>query len=257
MNYQKVVFPILRKAGEELREGFGNAEVVDQKSDVAVDVVTALDRKTEEFLAENLRKIDASIDFYGEEYGGNEKAERLWICDPIDGTAHFVRGLPFCTTMLCLVENGEIVFSTIYDFVRDDLYWAQKGKGAYVNEQGIHVSDRNLKQAYLSFETCEEQPQNEEKLRALRNKCILIQTISAGFEYAMVALGKLEGRITLDPYGKIWDYAPGSLLISEAGGIVTNIGKETYDYRNLNIIATNPVVYEELTEGENAMFPIV
>ncbi len=72
----------------------------------------------------------------------------------------------------------------------------------------------------------------------------------------MVASGKLEGRVTLDPYGKIWDYAPGSLLVSEVGGIVTNIGKETYDYRNLNSIVTNPIIYKELTEGETAIFPV-
>lgn len=204
MNYQKEVLPILRKAGEALRRGFGNAEVVHQKSDYAADVVTDLDRKTEEFLAKKLHKIDVSIDFYGEENGGNDGAERFWICDPIDGTAHFVRGLPFCTTMLCLVENGEVAFSVIYDFVRDDMYWAKKGKGSYRNDDRVMVSNRGLKQAYLSFETHEDQPQNGEKLRALRNKCILIQTISAGFEYAMVASGKLEGWVTLDPYGKVW-----------------------------------------------------
>lgn len=134
-----------------MRKGFGKAEVVHQKSDVAADVVTDLDRKTEEFLSEKLRAADASIDFYGEENGGNDKAERLWICDPIDGTAHFVRGLPFCTTMLCLVENKEVVFSVIYDFVRDDIYWAEKGRGAWRNDKTIDVSNRRTKK---SFERC-------------------------------------------------------------------------------------------------------
>ena len=80
--------------------------------------------------------------------------------------------------------------------------------------------------------------------------------ISAGFEYAMVASGKLDARISLDPYGKIWDFAPGSLLVAEAGGVVANIGSKGYDYRNFNFIAANPVIYKELTEGKNPLFPI-
>ncbi|HCM36446.1 MAG TPA: hypothetical protein DIS53_00755 [Candidatus Wildermuthbacteria bacterium] len=256
MDYQKIVFPVLREAGEELRKGFGKAEIIQEKGDLAVDVVTALDRKTEEFLATKLRAADPSADFYGEENGGHEDGERFWVCDPIDGTAHFIRGLPFCTTMLCLIENGQVVFSAIYDFVKDDIYWAEKGKGAWRNDDPIHVSKRTLQQAYLSFETHEDNPQDAEKLHALRKRCILVNTISAGFEYAMVACGKLEGRITFDPYGKVWDYASGPLLVEEAGGVAVNIGKESYDYRNFDVIATNPVIYKELTEGEHAIFPI-
>ena len=256
MNYQKVVFPILREAGGELRKGFGKAKVVQQKGDLAVDVVTALDKETEEFLAEKLRAADSSIEFYGEESGGNNHGERFWVCDPIDGTAHFIRGLPFCTTMLCLIESGQVMFSVIYDFVKDDIYWAEKGKGAWRNDEPIHVSSRSLKQAYLSFETHEDRPQNAEKLHAVRKQCILVNMVSAGFEYAMVASGKLEGRITLDPYGHVWDYAVGPLLVGEAGGVAANIGKESYDYRNFDVIAANPVVYKELTQGENSLFPI-
>ena len=151
MDYKNVILPILREAGVELRKGFGNAEIVQQKNDFAPSVVTELDRSTEQFLAAKLRAADSSIDFYGEENGGNDHAERFWLCDPIDGTAHFVRGLPFCTTMLCLIENGGVVFSVIYDFVKDDVYWAEKGGGAWKNDEQIHVSNRNFKQRYLSF----------------------------------------------------------------------------------------------------------
>ncbi len=73
----------------------------------------------------------------------------------------------------------------------------------------------------------------------------------------MVASGKFEGRIAKDPYGKDWDFAPGSLLVREAGGIVNNIGMETYDYKNHDYVALCPPVYEELVYGSNPVFPLI
>lgn len=84
----------------------------------------------------------------------------------------------------------------------------------------------------------------------------MMSTLSAGHELALVASGKLEARVTCDPFGKAWDYAPGALLVSEAGGIVANIGKRTYDYRNCDFIAASPNVYRALAEGPEAVFPI-
>ncbi len=82
----------------------------------------------------------------------------------------------------------------------------------------------------------------------------MIQTISAGYEFVLVATGKIEARICFDPFGKDYDFAPGSLLVSEAGGIVANIGLTTYDYRNTNLIAGNKSVFENYTSGEAAIF---
>jgi myo-inositol-1(or 4)-monophosphatase len=251
MNYSRTVVPIVKEVGDELKQHFGQVEAINQKSESRVDVVTEFDRKTETFLAEKLRKDFPDIEFVGEESGGNEQAERFWLCDPIDGTEHFIRGLPFCTTMLCLIENGAVIFSVIYDFVRGDMYVAEKGKGAKKNNEPIHLRNRPLEQAYISFETRIENPHNLEILQGLQKKCVLISTINSGFEYAMVAEGKLDGRIALEPYGGIWDYAPGSLLVSEAGGVSVNIGAGEFDYRNLNNLSVTPVVYQELTQGKN------
>ena len=257
MDYKNIVFPLLEEAGGELKKQFGNVKNVHQKVNTYVDVVTDLDRSTEEFLSKQLKKAFPSIEFFGEEFGGNKEVERFWLCDPIDGTAHFVRGLPFCTTMLALVEDGNVVFSVIYDFMKGDFYWAEKGKGAWKKKEAIHVSSRSLKEGYVSFETnVQKRKENARKYFELNSKTVLLHMISAGFEYAMVASGKLDARISLDPYGKIWDFAPGSLLVAEAGGVVANIGSKGYDYRNFNFIAANPVIYKELTEGKNPLFPI-
>jgi myo-inositol-1(or 4)-monophosphatase len=245
-NFYSSVAPIVEEVGVELARNFGKAEIIAQKTGSPGDVVTELDRKTEKTVAERLNKLYPSIEFFGEEFGGNDKAERLWILDPIDGTAHFIRGIPFCTTQIALVEQGQITFSIIYNFVTKEMFSAQRGRGAKLNGVPIHVSDRPLKDAYVSFETRREKKENMEKFSKITNRCPILTTLNTGFEFGLVASGKIEARVAFDPYGYDWDFAPGSLLVSEAGGIVKNIGSDAYDYRNHNFIASNREVYEEL-----------
>lgn len=257
ISYASEVVPLVRRVREILLPFYGNTDILRQKGNTAVTVVTELDIKIEEFLAGELKKLYPAIDFAGEETGGNRNAEQFWLVDPIDGTAHFVRGLPFCTTMLALIEKGEVIFSIIYDFMGDVMYVAEKGKGATMNGKAIHVSNRPLAEAYTDdFESDLTKEENQTLFNTLRSKCMFVKTLSSGFEHAMVASGKLDGRICKDPYGKDYDYAPGSLLVAEAGGRVANIGALTYDYQNLNFIAANPVIFKELTEGDGAVFPI-
>lgn len=224
--------------------------------DIAQSTVTELDTKIEEYLAGELRRLDPTAAFAGEEFGGSRDASRLWLCDPIDGTMHFVRGLPFCSVMLALIEDGRVNFSIVYDFINDHLYHARRGAGAFLNAGPIHVSDRPLDGGYLAFETRIKKDSNAALVQRVRERANLMETVTSGYEYALVASGKLDGRICYDPWGRDYDFAPGSLLVQEAGGIVANIGKHEYDYRDLNFIAANPRVYEALTAGASAMFPI-
>jgi histidinol-phosphatase len=253
----KTILSLIRTTRPMLLPHWGTAETLRHKTEAAVSVVTQLDEDIEHYLAESLKKIDPTIEFAGEEFGGNRTAERFWLADPIDGTAHFIRGLPFCTTMLSLIEEGQVVFSVIYDFINDIAYHAEKGKGAYQNGQPIHVSERTISDSYIAWETHMDKPKNMETVLRLREQCMLFKTISAGYEFIQVATGRLEARICFDPYGGDYDYAPGTLLVAEAGGIVANLGKTSYDYRNLNFIAANPHVFRALTEGPAAIFPIL
>jgi myo-inositol-1(or 4)-monophosphatase len=245
-NYYSSVASIIEDVGKELAENFGKAEVIAQKTNSPGDVVTELDRKTEKIVAGRLKKLYPSIDFVGEEFGGNGNAERLWILDPIDGTAHFIRGIPFCTTQIALIEEGQVIFSIIYNFVTKEMFSAQKGMGAKLNGKPIRVSNRQLKDAYVTVETHRNKKENMDKFRAIGNRCPILTTINTGFEFGLLASGKIEARVAFDPHGYDWDYAPGSLLVSEAGGIVKNIGNDSYDYRNHDFIASNREVYDEL-----------
>ncbi len=253
MDYSKKVLPVLRKTRDTLLSAWGNVEVESQKDDSAVNVVTKTDIEIEKLVSTELAQIYPDISFVGEECGGNREEERFWIMDPIDGTAHFVRGLPFCTSMIALIENGIVTFSAIYDFVNDDMYWAERGMGAFKNDERLKVSNRTLAEAYIGYESNLEREENLGLYLNLQSRTVIFQSINSGWEYAMVASGKLDARICLDPFGKDYDYAPGSLLVSEAGGIVTNIGSAEYDYRNTNFIVANPAIYEELTSDKNSL----
>lgn len=235
---------------------YGKIEELRQKETSAVTVVTELDIKVEQLLETRLKGIDPTIGFVGEETGGDRTRDRFWLVDPIDGTNHFIRGTPFCTSMLALVEEGQVTFGAVYDFLNDIMYTAEKDAGALMNGQAIRVSTRPLARAYMGWESHVDKEKNLKLFLQLRDRCVLFKTVSSGYEYALVASGKLDGRLCFDPHGRDYDYAPGSLLVSEAGGVVANIGRRTYDYRNTDFIAANPIVYRELTEGPSAIFPV-
>ena len=240
------VAPIIEEVGNELVKSFGNIESVAQKTDSPGDVVTELDRTTEKTIAERLYVLYPSVQFVGEEFGGDDTAERFWLCDPIDGTAHFIRGIPFCATQIALIEEGQVVFSLIYNFITREMFSAQKGMGATLNGRPMHVSRRSLKDAYVCVETHREKKQNLDKFMEIDKRCPTLAMVNNGFDFSLVASGKIDAKVCFDPYGKDWDYAPGSLLVSEAGGIVKNLGSDSYEYRNHDFIAGNPVIYDEL-----------
>lgn len=255
--YGRALSEALRKARAMLMPFYGQAPNRPKEGGGAANVVTDQDYMVEDYLRVHLNSFDPGVGVVGEEYGGDRNAERFWLIDPIDGTGYFTRGIALCTSMLALVEYGEVVASFIYDFVRDELYKAERGRGATLNGMPLRVSERSLAEAYVGYEICPDDPQGRKAISELGSRCVLQKIICSGYEHAMVASGKLEGRICLNPFGRDYDYAPGALLVVEAGGRVANIGSEFYDYRNLDFIAANPLVFEALIQGPEALFPIV
>jgi fructose-1,6-bisphosphatase/inositol monophosphatase family enzyme len=136
------------------------------------------------------------------------------------------------------------------------MYSAERGHGAFCDSDRIHVSNRSLRQSYTTWGTHLDKEENLKIFEKLIRKTVIFKSVCTGWESAMIASGKLDAKITFDPHGSDYDYAPGSLLISEAGGIVANLGVKTYDFNNLNFIAANPIIYKELTSGPDALFPI-
>lgn len=252
-NYLSLAIEAALKTGKNLESNFGNVKHFTKKDDEeekGVNIVTKFDKEAEKDLAEILLKYDNNVGFHGEEFGEIKKGEKMWLVDPIDGTAHYVRGIPVCTTMISLVDQGEVVIAVIYDFLRHNLFSAIKNAGAFLNSKPIHVSKRSLKDAYICLESKLETEREKHIFFNLRKHAVIVTQATSGYEYALVAQGKLDGRISINPWTRIWDIAPGCLLVKEAGGIVKNFGKDSYTYTNMDVIATNPVIYKELTSAK-------
>lgn len=250
-------------AGKKLKPRWGNiAHELKDGSDR--EMVTELDLQTELFLAEKLEGFDDSIGFRGEELGVKKAGDTTWLVDPIDGTVHFIRGLPFCTTMISLIENGRVVLGIIHDFVAGNTYWAIRGQGAFCNDQPIKVSQTSTKENHIIMleadlsnplaQALQVDPRLNGYGRSRGN--YILRTADSGWEFAMVASGRIDGRLVFRGFGYDYDYAPGSLLVAEAGGVVTNLGSDAYDYTKLNLLAANPTIHRELTTGPDALFPV-
>lgn len=216
--------------------------------------VTAMDLMVEERLRDMLAELDSSIGFSGEETGVDYDQKTFWLVDPIDGTEPFIRGLPFATNMIALIDNGQPVMGIIYNFTLDHYYLAIKGHGATRNGHAIHVSDRPLDRALLVAGGGFAKAGLAGVTDRLRGKVFALAQVNAsGFELSGIASGAYEGRIMWNSRSKPWDHAPGCLLIQEAGGRVENIGTQntkpgTWDYRNLQVLAANPVIFDDLME---------
>lgn len=252
------VLDIVRKTRDISLPGFGSAAITHDKGEFHTDVVTEADQKIETVLKTELAKTDPSAVFVGEEFGGDRNAEKYWISDPIDGTGLYVRGIPYCTTMLALVAHDQVQFGVIYDFVNDVMYYAVRGHGAFADGVPLNVSDRSTQndRVYVTHEIKGKNPHNEKVRSVLNEKCGFLQYLCAGYEYVLVASGKIEGRICSDPFGYDYDYAPGCLLVEEAGGIVTTLDGQPYRPSVRPHIAANPMLHKELTEGPDALFPV-
>lgn len=236
-----------------LQARFGSGEYQTKTSER--DWVTQWDTWAEEVIKERLDAFsNGEIAFCAEESGVSGvdlSRDVYWTVDPIDGTSQFVRGNPFCTTMIALVDQGTPVASVIHDFVHGDIYTAVSGGGAQKNlKERLSVSSRPIRRAYVELETNEDTSKAEEIRRAIRHVGgDLVQSNACGFAFLSVARGSNEGVVSINnPYGTEWDMAPGSLLVHEAGGIVRNIGKESYSVKDFDLVAANPSVFAVLEE---------
>lgn len=215
--------------------------------------VTELDVKIEKLLRERLAAIVPGVGFYGEETTHDQLAKSSWLVDPIDGTDAFIRGLPFCSNLISLLENGQVTLGIIYNFVYDEFYHAIRGQGAYVNGKRISVSHRPFERSTIILESSTDYKHELAYARSLFSTMSadqVAQRVMYGYDLALLASGKVDGVICKEPYEHIWDVAPGALLVEEAGGIVRNLHSDTYNLDNLDFVAGTHEVYDTLRTAE-------
>ncbi len=238
-----------RKAARGLIRDFGEVEQLQVSRKGPADFVSEADRRAERILRAELSRARPSFGLLMEESGATPGSdeERLWIVDPLDGTTNFLHGIPHFAISIGLEERGEITAGVIYEPLRDELYWAEKGVGAYLNRRRIRVSSRaRIEDAVLATGIpFGARPGKEDFLAVIRPMMELTAGVrrfgSAALDLAYVAAGRYEGfwEFGLAP----WDVAAGIVIVREAGGLVCDIDGGGDMLRGGSIIAANDLLH--------------
>jgi myo-inositol-1(or 4)-monophosphatase len=224
-----VMVAAARKAGRALIRDFGELENLQVSRKGPADFVTRADLKAEETLFAELTKARPGYGFLGEERGfveGTDKTHR-WIVDPIDGTLNFMHGMPHFAISVGLEREGQLIAGIVYNPVRDELFWAEKGRGAWLNTRRLRVSARRtLAEAVVAtgipFLGKPGHAQFLKELHQIAGKTAGVRRFgSAALDLAWVAAGRFDAFWERDL--KLWDIAAGVVLVREAGGICQEI----------------------------------
>jgi myo-inositol-1(or 4)-monophosphatase len=239
-----------RRASRSLIKDFREVENLQVSAKGPGDFVSRADRESERIIKEELRGGRPTYGWLGEETG-EEKGEdptRRWIVDPLDGTTNFLHGLPHWAISIALEHRGEVVAGVIYDPVKDELFWAEKGQGAWMNDRRMRVSGRrDMASAIFAtgvpFGGRGTLPETLADLARLSPVCAGVRRWgSAALDLAYVAAGRVEGywerRISA------WDIAAGMILVREAGGFVGGIGEGARPFDEGAVIAGNANLFD-------------
>ena len=224
----------------------GGAEDLGIRKKGDSDFVTDFDLAVQSFLKERLHLLCPEIGFLAEEESGSALAEDrpFWVLDPIDGTMNFIRELGLSAISLALVENGETAMGIVYNPFSGELFSAERGKGAFLCGRPIHVSDKTeLSDALAAVGTSPYyKPKTAECFEIYRElflRCVDIRRLgSAALDICYVAAGRFD--LYYEYVLSIWDYAAARLILTEAGGKITNTdGRPTSSEKKSPIVASN------------------
>lgn len=247
------------KAGRSLVRDFGEVEQLQVSKKGPNDFVTAADKRSEEIIHAELLKARPDYGFLMEESGtagSDPNAEIRWIVDPLDGTFNFLHGAPYWSIAIALEEKGEITAGIVYDPVKDEMFRAEKGNGAFNRNKRLRVSGRtNFSETIIAgdcpFRNKDEINEYVSQFDRVAKKAGNVRRNgSACLDLAYVAAGRYDGYWTqnLSP----WDLAAPSIIVREAGGLFTEISGKANPIYNGNVIAGNDNNHGELKRILNA-----
>jgi myo-inositol-1(or 4)-monophosphatase len=234
-----------RKAARGLLRDFGEVEQLQVSKKGPGDFVSAADLRVEKILRQELQKARPDYGFLLEESGvieGNDR-HNVWVIDPLDGTTNFLHGIPHFAISIGLVRDGEPIAGVIYQPLTDEMFWAEKGNGSFVNERRLRVSARNkMEDAVIATGIPHHgRPEPQRFLRQL--PLVMAATAgvrrfgSAALDLAYVAAGRCDGFWEIGL--KSWDIAAGIILVKEAGGYVSDLEGGHNMLESGNILAAN------------------
>ncbi len=239
------------QAGEIQLSFMGKEKGIKYKSN-EFDLVTMADKQSEEKILSILQAEFPDHNYLGEEGGIQQEkdSEYLWIIDPLDGTTNFSHNFPHFAVSIGLMKNNKPYLGVVYDVCKNELFWAGKGVGAFLNDKKIEVTTTDqLKKTllatgfpYLREATLEE---NFVYFKEFIHKCQAVRRPgAAALDLCYVASGRLDGFWEMNLSS--WDVAAGACIVEEAGGKVTNFYSEDFDVYTKDIIASNSYVHADM-----------
>lgn len=246
----KFIQDVAKEAGAAVLKRFGKDRVHYRKSVHRGDVVTKADLASEHIIIDAIRKKYPSHGIIAEESGGmNESAEYVWIIDPLDGTLNFASDVPMFAVMIALAHKKQVILSCIYFPSTRELFFAKKGRGAYLNGKRIHGSGARELDGSVGSCSSRIQGRNAAFLRnvlaAGRSKnIVLLSAGSISGNACYVACGRRDWIVPL--LGALHDFAPISLMLKEAGCKVTDTKGRPWQLGQLEMVAANPTLHKQL-----------
>lgn len=247
---RKTAIKSAKEAGQIQMKHFGRVKEIEYKGEI--NLVTEVDKLCEKKIIEIIKDEYPNHNILAEE--GNNCDENdspyKWVIDPLDGTTNYAHGYPCFCVSIALEKAGEIVIGVVYNPVLDELFWAEKSKGAFLNGEKIQVSktkelDKSLLVTGFPYDIRDNPDYN---LNHFRNFIVHSQAVrrdgAAALDQCYVAMGRFDGfwESKLFP----WDVAAGSLIIAEAGGKVTNFGGDNFSIYSKEILATNGKIHKQM-----------
>ena len=248
-----VIYNACMKASKSMIRDFGEIEKLQISAKGPGDFVTNADKRSEKIIIEELLKAHPDYGILSEETGEINKnnKDRRWIIDPIDGTMNFLKGVPHFAISIAYEENGEIVCGLVFDPIKNELFVAEKGNGAYLNNSRIRVT--NKKKLFESYLATGGPKFNSKYKNKIFEEYVKISNIvnapirkfgCASLDLAYVACGRFDGSWQWEL--SYWDIAAAIILVKEAGGYTEFMDAGPKQAIKRNIIATNSVIHDEL-----------
>ena len=249
-----VMMKAARAAARSLVKDFREIENLQVSSKSAGDFVSRADIAAEKILRDMLTEARPTYGWLGEESSevAGEDPTRRWVVDPLDGTTNFLHGLPHFAVSIALEHRGKIVSGVVYDPAKDEMFVAEKGAGAWMNDSRIRVSDRrhmseSLYATGLPFSGRADLPDTLKDLAQLLPACAGVRRWgAAALDLAYVACGRYDGFWERNL--KLWDIAAGLIIAREAGAIVEGVTPQTTPEETGNVLCANSIQFESLAK---------
>jgi myo-inositol-1(or 4)-monophosphatase len=243
---------LARQAGRILSDGYEKDHKVDFKG--TIDLVTEIDHASEEFLINEISLLFPGHSFLAEESGASaEQTEHLWIIDPLDGTVNYAHGVPMFCVSIAYSYRGQVLLGAVYDPLRDELFTAERGKGAWLNGRLLKVANTKelIKSLLVTGFAYDVWHAERDNLNYFVKFAKISQGVrrlgSAALDLCYVGAGRFDGYWELSI--KPWDIAAAGLVAEEAGAVVTRVdGSPDYIHPPQSVLAANPLLHGKILE---------